>query len=123
MRASRELRHRGLLVAFGAVAAMALAEAGLRLTPYARLLLTPPRFYFVADPETGYDITPNAPVRTHAFEDAAYPLWSNELGCFDRPYEGERDYVLLVGDSYSHHFAPFERKWGPCSSRRSAAAC
>ena len=41
-----------------------------------------------------------------------HDVWSNELGCFDTPYEGEQDSILLLGDSFTHMFAPFEHKWG-----------
>ena len=41
-----------------------------------------------------------------------YDIWSNELGCFDEPYRGEKDVILLVGDSFTHSYAPFADKWG-----------
>jgi hypothetical protein len=72
------------------------------------------RGYFRADAESGYDISANFP-RTRvdlAADRFSYDIWSNDLGCFDRPYAGEKEYVLLVGDSFTHAFAPFERMWG-----------
>jgi hypothetical protein len=48
----------------------------------------------------------------HIEGDYCYDAWSNELGCFDTPYAGEQDSILLLGDSFTHMFAPFEYKWG-----------
>ena len=41
-----------------------------------------------------------------------HPVWSNKLGCFDRPYRGEKNHILLVGDSFTWGYAPFEAKFG-----------
>ena len=70
--------------------------------------------YFRSDPTIGFDIQEDFPMTTVTLrgDPVTYPIWSNSLGCFDRPYHGESDYVLLVGDSYSHAYAPFEEKWG-----------
>jgi hypothetical protein len=91
-------------------------EIALRFTPYASMIVKDKklRYYYRADAVKGYDISPNVKkMRTstdnNAFE---YDIWSNELGCFDEPYHGEQDYVLLVGDSFTHQFAPFEDMWG-----------
>ena len=96
------------------VVSLALVEILLRFTDF-RLLLEVeniPRYYYQADSEKGFDITPNvAPFVTKADYYVKYEMWSNELGCFDRPYFGEKDYILVVGDSFSHAFAPFENKW------------
>jgi SGNH hydrolase-like domain, acetyltransferase AlgX len=91
-----------------------VSEAALRLTPYRAFLRADqwPQHYYRADRERGYDISPNASTSTHRFADGAFPIWSNELGCFDRPYAGETPYVYLAGDSFAWGFAPFEDKWG-----------
>ena len=71
------------------------------------------RHYFRQDSEAGYDIQENFLKTAARIENNYYyQYWSNELGCFDNPYQGEKDYVLLLGDSFAHMFAPYEDKWG-----------
>ena len=90
-------------------------ETALRFTPY-RYLLTRDRhlrYYYQADLAKGFDIAPNVKGKRLSVDNRVeFEIWSNELGCFDRPYRGESDYVLLVGDSFTHSFAPFPDKWG-----------
>jgi hypothetical protein len=112
---SQIITNLGLILA-GLVAALIMLEIGLRFTPYRDLLRRDSeiRYYFQADAAKGFDIRPNVgKIRTsvdnHAVE---YDIWSNELGCFDEPYRGEKDVILLVGDSFTHSYAPFEDKWG-----------
>jgi len=71
-----------------------------------------PQFYFKKDLEIGHDIAPNVATTTHVFEDFEYPVWSNNLGCFDTNYIGETPYIYMAGDSLTWGFAPFEDKWG-----------
>ncbi len=104
------------LMALSLVLILLALEIALRFTPYASMIEKDKklRYYYRADAEKGYDISPNVKkMRTstdnNAFE---YDIWSNELACFDEPYRGEQDYVLLVGDSFTHQFAPFKAMWG-----------
>jgi lysophospholipase L1-like esterase len=71
-----------------------------------------PQFYFKKDIEIGHDIALNVATTTHVFEDFEYPVWSNNLGCFDTNYTGETPYIYMAGDSLTWGFAPFEDKWG-----------
>lgn len=92
-----------------------VSDAVLRLTPYHAFLLRFvqwPQHYYRADRELGFDISPNFSPATHRFTGGSFAIWSNELGCFDRPYRGEVPYVYLAGDSFTWGFAPFEDKWG-----------
>jgi len=79
---------------------------------YAITKLDYPRFYFVKDAELGTDISPNFATSTHYFEDAAFPVWSNNLGCFDTNYVNEIPYIYMAGDSLTWGFSPFEDTWG-----------
>ncbi len=104
------------LILAGLAVALVFSEIVLRFTSYRNLLLRDRhiRHYYRADAAKGFDIRPNVgKIRTsvdnHAVE---YDIWSNELGCFDEPYRGENDLILLVGDSFTHSYAPFEAKWG-----------
>ena len=104
------------LMALSLVLILLALEIALRFTPYASMIKKDKklRYYYRADAVKGYDISPNVPkMRTstdnNAFE---YDIWSNELCCFDEPYRGERDYLLLVGDSFTHQFSPFKDMWG-----------
>jgi hypothetical protein len=97
------------------MAGLALVEIGLRFTSY-RFLLTRDRhlrYYYQADLAKGFDIAPNVRGKRLSVDNRAeFEIWSNELGCFDEPYRQEADYLLLVGDSFTHSFAPFPDKWG-----------
>jgi hypothetical protein len=97
------------------IIAILLLEGILRLIEYK----DPPnfaaayRYYFRPDHEAGYDIQENFPKTAARIEDNYfYEYWSNDLGCFDNPYQDEKDYVLLLGDSFAHMFTPYEEKWG-----------
>lgn len=85
-------------------------EVILRFTYYKYLIRRAdiPRYYFKADDAAGYDIVENFPRKEYISPDGRYILWSNELGCFDRPFNAEKKYILLAGDSFTWGFAPFE---------------
>jgi len=92
-----------------------LLEIFLRFTKYQSFLVLDdfPRYYFRADPVKGFDIQENfKKANANVDTELKYEVWSNELGCFDRPYSGEKEYILLVGDSFTHARAPFQDKWG-----------
>jgi hypothetical protein len=103
------------LVLLGIAVALILLEGLLRLTPYARLIspdAVTPRHYFRADRLNGHDIDENRSTIPFQLKECSYDIWSNEIGCFDRPYGGEEQYILLVGDSFSWGYVPFEDNWG-----------
>ena len=90
-------------------------EIGLKFTSFKHLLegVHFLKNYYRADREKGYDISPNVKkIRTSVDRHVEYDIWSNELCCFDKAYHGEKEVILLVGDSFTHAFAPFEDKWG-----------
>lgn len=104
------------LILVSILAAALLLEVILRFTPYRHLFDRDMRLrhYYQVDPVKGFDIRPNAgKIRTSVDNKSVeFDVWSNELGCFDEPYRGENDLILLVGDSFTHAFAPYEDKWG-----------
>lgn len=105
--------HASLLIA-GCIMALFFLEIVLRFTPYANFLQDPRefRYAFKADPSLGYDIQENfPPTKTH-IETVPYELFSNNIGCMDTPYAAGTNYILLVGDSFTHAWAPYEHKWG-----------
>ena len=110
----KNLSKKLILVLFGCTLGLLLAEGILRLAgkkPQGVSGL--PRWYYIAT-SYGFDINPNfwPPVK-HRFTDGEYYVWSNSLGCFDREVEdGEDPLVLIVGDSFTWGFTPFEDKWG-----------
>jgi len=93
---------------------LSIAEGILRLTDYKKHLgARQLRYYYKHDAIAGFDIAENCPTRRIHHEGKYYiNIWSNELGCFDKPYKQEKDYILLVGDSFTHQFSSFENKWG-----------
>jgi hypothetical protein len=102
-----------LLISF--VLIILLLEIILRFTHYNILITINEEFrhYYVADRKKGYDIKPNvSKFQSNVDEEIYFPVWSNALGCFDDPYKGEANYILLLGDSFAHGHAPFADKWG-----------
>ena len=117
MRLFRKWALNTVLIVLSIVFALGAAEAFLRLTHYKDYLLRSqfygyPKFYFRADDKAGFDISEDFPAKMFHFLDGDTKIWSNELGCFDYPYRNEKDYVLLVGDSFTWGYAPFETKFG-----------
>jgi hypothetical protein len=113
-RLSRWALNAGLIL-LSVLAVLVLLETALRFTPY-RYLLTRDRhlrYYYQADLVKGFDIVPNVSGKRLSVDNRVeFEVWSNELGCFDQPYRNEPDYLLLVGDSFTHSYAPFPDKWG-----------
>jgi len=91
-----------------------VAEILLRFTQYRYLVFTTelPKFYFKADSILGYDISEGFSPGQYSCPDVKLILWSNELGCFDKPYRGEKNYILLAGDSMTWGYSPFDNKYG-----------
>lgn len=90
-------------------------EVLLRFTHYNTIISKNMEFrdYFKSDAIKGYDIQANiAKFQSNTDEEIYFDIWSNEIGCFDKPYKGEKDYILLLGDSFSHGQVPFADKWG-----------
>ena len=103
------------LLIFTCLILLAVLEVVLRLVAYETAPSAPLEYRYYLKPElqAGFDIQENFPKTTARVEDHYYyDFWSNELGCFDKPYNGEKDYVLLVGDSFTHMFASYEDKCG-----------
>ena len=102
------------LALFTIILVLCIAEGILRLFDYKKPLgARQMRYYYKPDDIAGFDIVENCPTRRIHHEGNYYiDIWSNELGCFDRPYKQEKDYILLVGDSFTHQFSSFENKWG-----------
>ena len=106
-----------VLVSFSILFALAAVEVVVRVTHYKEYLLRSqffgyPKFYFRGDEQSGFDISDNFPARMLHFADGDATIWSNEMGCFDNPYQNEDNYILLVGDSFTWGYAPFETKFG-----------
>lgn len=98
---------------FGLVMAVLLSELVLRVLFFKTVFGSSiPRHYYAADKETGFDISQNFPEAYFKFGDNEHKIWSNELCCFDTRYEGDKEFILLVGDSFTWGFAPFDKKWG-----------
>ncbi len=115
MKALRRFAVDLIMVSLSVIIVIIAAEALLRLTSYRRMLLNreSPRYYYRPDSVTSYDIRENFGEKVFNLyaERVKYKLWSNELGCFDRPYAGETDYALLVGDSFAFGYVPYGDNW------------
>ncbi|MCK5059900.1 MAG: hypothetical protein KAR00_02010 [Candidatus Pacebacteria bacterium] len=104
----------GILMIMSVVVTLVLIDAVLYFSPLKATIyrLNYPQHYFVKDSELSYDIAKNFATSTHFFKDAAFPIWSNNIGCFDTDFTGEIPYIYLGGDSLTWSFAPFEDTWG-----------
>ena len=74
-----------------------------------------PRNHFTKYPERGFDIAYNSiPVFAHRpSEIRPYPIWGNEVGCFDENIKNQSKYLIyLAGDSFTWGYAPLEKKFG-----------
>ena len=74
-----------------------------------------PKNHFINHTERGFDIAPNSkPVLANKPpEIAPYPVWGNNIGCFDKNIRNQSKYsIYLAGDSNTWGFAPLEKKFG-----------
>lgn len=107
----------GLLV-ISLLVTIVIAEILLRFTPYKNIRpldLSAIRYYFIADSLSGYDFADSHPkisIKLIDHTTTDMEIWTNELGCFDKPYKGEKKPVLFVGDSFTWGYTSFERTWG-----------
>jgi hypothetical protein len=106
-----------LLSFFSIIITLVLVEIFLRFTPYNSHFMNPLkstlyRGFFVSDDKTGIDLPENMPKKSFWGFDGEFVSWTNEIGIFDKPYNGEKEYILLVGDSFTWGYTPFERKFG-----------
>lgn len=99
------------LIIFGLIIGAAIGEVILRIAHREQTALTL-YHYYKNDPVSGYDIAENVPPQKNGVDDVTFDVWSNNIGCLDIPYNGEPVNALLVGDSFTWGFAPFEQKWG-----------
>jgi hypothetical protein len=110
-----------LILLIMTVICLGLAEGVLRFTSFNSLLVNAnpnqfegnqSRFYHRAVSDRGYDILPGAPKQLHIFGDSQTTIWSNELGCFDRPYQVGEEHILLLGDSFTWGYSEYDEKFG-----------
>ena len=100
-----------ILVICSLVFALLLAEVIARVFVVSTREENP--LYFGPDDASGCDLIPNVKAfPTTVGNEYSYSMFSNELGTMDRPYGGERDYVLLLGDSFTHAWGEFSTLWG-----------
>jgi len=103
------------LLIVGVLLAVFVLETFFRFTEFNPSLMQPvvaPQGYFKKDVHAGYDLTDNFSTQKFVFHDSEHPVWTNEIGCFDDSYRGEKDYILLAGDSAVWGYARFEDKFG-----------
>jgi len=100
-----------LLLVSSILLVLVLAEIAMHIF-YPWPYMSEYKFYIRYDKDASYDIAENSPVRLIQLKGFKYKAWSNELGCFDCPYKGEKDYVLLLGDSFTWGFTDFKYKYG-----------
>jgi hypothetical protein len=104
-----------LLVVMSLLIVIIITETLLRFTHYSAILSKNEEFrnYYKSDATKGYDIQANvSKFESNTDGELYFKVWSNEIGCYDEPYKGEKDYILLIGDSFAHGHVPFADKWG-----------
>lgn len=103
------------LLAFGLFIAVLLIEPLARLAGLKKDAGLEPQGYYVPHPDAGYVITDNFPKFIQSFEGEQIEYWSNQYGCYDKPYDATNEpepFALLVGDSFTWGFTGYEKKWG-----------
>lgn len=106
------------------VVLLALIEFGLRFTRFDTVrnpAADNPPHYYVADDTLGVRIKPDFPKSWFGFRGPGHEVFSNDLGCFDRPVKLKKDepYILAIGDSFTWGYNPLEAKWTSIIERRS----
>lgn len=103
-----------VLLLIGLVGAVLLVEVLARFGGLKKDAGLEPRGYYAPHAESGYVVSDSYPTFTQTFEGVKIDYWSNEIGCFDKPLEGTstEPLALLVGDSFTWGFSPYEAKWG-----------
>lgn len=110
---------------------LVVAEVAIRLTglakPPADQHSPYPRYYFAADDTMGYDLSPSFPPSDFTLTDYGnaqhgyFKIWTNEIGCYDRPASTAERAILLVGDSFSWGYVPFEDTWASAVERETGS--
>lgn len=95
---------------------LVLIELGLRFTPFDAArnpAANMPPTYYVSDSTFGVRISPNHPEGWFEFRGPGHKVFSNELGCFDKPLDLEKDepFILAIGDSFTWGYNPLDAKW------------
>tara|TARA_B100000427_G_scaffold329782_1_gene347737 strand:+ start:710 stop:1867 length:1158 start_codon:yes stop_codon:yes gene_type:complete len=71
-----------------------------------------PYNYFIQDNVNKYDINLNIKKKFN-FKEFPHEIWGNNIGCFDKDLDiNINDYILLIGDSVSWGYVPYENNWG-----------
>ena len=72
-----------------------------------------PRGYNVADPVMGFDIEKNVAPITFNMADGSFPIFSNDIGCFDHHTLAEiqkaKSYDYFAGDSFAWGYGNYEQ--------------
>jgi len=72
-----------------------------------------PRGYNVADPIMGFDIQKNVAPITFNMADGSFPIFSNEIGCFDHhtltEIQSAKSYDYFAGDSFAWGYGSYEK--------------
>lgn len=105
------------------VVLVALIELGLRFTPFDAARhpsANIPPTYYVADSALGVRISQNHPEGWFEFRGPGHKVFSNELGCFDRPLDLKKGepFILAIGDSFTWGYNPLEAKWTSIIERK-----
>ncbi len=91
-------------------------EVFLRFSVYKTLLVDytyHTRYYYTPDQKAGYDIQKNFPKTFSKHNEIPdHMIWSNNIGCFDNDYAEEKEFLLLVGDSFTFSYVPFNNNFG-----------
>lgn len=92
------------------------ADLGLRLTRFdhaRKPAVGNPEGYYVADAALGATLSKDFPRRPFVFRGPGYDVFTNAIGCFDKPVnlEPNEPYILATGDSFAWGYAPLETKW------------
>lgn len=103
--------------------ALGVIDVGLRWTRFdeaRRPAMIDPPGHYVTDRELGVTLAKNVPVQIFRFRGPSHEIFTNEIGCFDKPVELKPDepFILVTGDSFTWGFTPLEAKWASIMERQ-----
>ena len=69
--------------------------------------------FMIVHPNYGRILLPNFPENEFYFSDSKHSIWSNNIGCFDVPFDfSSPPDIYLAGDSFTWGYVPFKKKYG-----------
>ena len=90
----------------------------LAFSPLIAVRASLPKDYFIPHDSRGFDNGADKQGE-HWVDGLQYPVWTNNLGCFDQQYDGNEEYIYFAGDSFAWGYTPYADNVGTLLEARS----